>query len=136
MSWWQNLLEQDLKDTLLYQQKYIQALSTYDSILVNFSGHSLSDEIYMRKANIYSLMGEIDMSLMMYEKISKEWSFDILADDALYKQAKIYDNVLDQHEKAMQLYEKILLEYNGSIFTADSRNRYRALRGDNLNSEE
>jgi hypothetical protein len=36
----------------------------------------------------------------------------------------------------MELYEKILLEHNGSIFTAEARKRYRALRGDNLNLDQ
>ena len=71
----------------------------------------------------------------MYQKIINDWNYDILADDALYRQAKIYDNILDDSVKAMSLYEKILLEYRGSIFTVEARKRYRVLRGDNINIE-
>tara|TARA_B100001758_G_C18412100_1_gene616542 strand:+ start:149 stop:1951 length:1803 start_codon:yes stop_codon:yes gene_type:complete len=122
-------------DLLTYQQKYIEAIAKYDSVLMFFSGHSLSDEIYMRKAEIYSLIDKDDIALQMYQKIINDWNFDILADDALYRQAKIYDNILDDSVKAMSLYEKILLEHSGSIFTVEARKRYRLLRGDNINVE-
>ena len=48
----------------------------------------------------------------------------------------MYDNKLQDIEKAMMLYEKILLEHSSSIYIAESRKRYRELRGDNLNNEE
>ena len=50
--------------------------------------------------------------------------------------AKLYDKTLSNPEKAMQLYEKILLEHNSSIFVAEARKRFRILRGDNLNEEK
>ena len=55
-----------------------------------------------------------------------------MADDALYKRAKIYDDILKDPNLAMQLYEQILLEHNSSIYVAEARRRYRDLRGDNL----
>jgi translation initiation factor IF-1 len=59
-----------------------------------------------------------------------------LADDALYLQAKMYDVILEDKEKAMELYEKILLEHNSSIFAAEARKRFRILRGDNITIEQ
>ena len=41
--------------------------------------------------------------------------------------------IIKETSKAMQLYEKILLEKSGSVFTAEARKRFRELRGDNLN---
>ena len=119
-------------DLLNYQQKYDQAILKYDSVLTVFSGHSLSDEIYMRKADIYLKNLKIDDALANYELIEVNWGYDILADDALYKRAKIYDDILKDSELAMKLYEQILLEHNSSIYVAESRHRLRYLRGDNL----
>ena len=119
-------------DLLNYQQKYDSAIEKYDSVLVNFSGHTLSDEIYMRKAEIYLKLNNIDLALQMYEKVNEDWGYDILADDALYKLAKIYDNTLKDKVKAMELYEQLLLDHNSSIFVAEARKRFRSLRGDSL----
>ena len=123
-------------DLLNYQQKYEEAIVKYDSVLTAFPGHTLSDEIYMRKAEIYMQLNNTDLAIQMYQKITSDWGYDILADDALYRLAKIYDNTLADKVKAMELYEKILLEHNSSIFTAEARKRFRILRGDNLNQEE
>lgn len=123
-------------DLLNYQQKYEEAIAKYDSVLMAFPGHTLSDEIYMRKAEIYIQLNNTNLAIQMYQKITSDWGYDILADDALYRLAKIYDNTLADKVKAMELYEKILLEHNSSIFTAEARKRFRILRGDNLNQEE
>ena len=119
-------------DLLNYQQKYEEAIAKYDSVLITFPGHTLSDEIYMSKAEIYTILNNTDSAVQMYQKITTDWGYDILADDALYRLAKIYDNILADKVKAMELYEKILLEHNSSIFVAESRKRFRKLRGDNL----
>jgi len=123
-------------DLLNYQQKYEEAIEKYDSVLTAFPGHTLSDEIHMRKAEIYMQLNNTDLAIQMYQKITSDWGYDILADDALYRLAKIHDNTLADKVKAMELYEKILLEHNSSIFTAEARKRFRILRGDNLNQEE
>ena len=119
-------------DLLYYQQKYTEAILKYDSILIKFPGHSLSDEIYMRKSQIYLDNNRIQDALANYEQIELDWSYDILADDALYRRAKIHDDILNDYVLAMELYEKILLEHNSSIFVVESRKRFRDLRGDNL----
>jgi hypothetical protein len=48
----------------------------------------------------------------------------------------MYDVILEDKEKAMELYEKILLEHNSSIFAAEARKRFRILRGDNITIEQ
>ena len=125
-----------LGDLLVYQQKYDEAIIKYDSVLIAFSGHTLTDEIYLRKSEIYYLQNKYDLALSELKRIEEDWSYDILADDALYKRAKIYENILDDMNNAMLLYEKILLEHSSSIFVAESRKRFRELRGDNLKIEE
>ena len=118
-------------DLLFYQQKYEDALLKYDSLLNRFNGHSLTDEIYMRKADIYISSGQIENALKYYKKIDEDWSLDILADDALYKQAKIYDDMLNDNKLALLTYNKILIDYNSSIFVEESRRRIRELSKDN-----
>ena len=49
-----------------------------------------------------------------------------------YQMAFVYEHYLDNKEKAMEYYKKVLLEYPGSIYTAEARKKFRALRGDRL----
>ena len=46
--------------------------------------------------------------------------------------AEIYNNTLQQPEKAKQLYEKIIFNHQDSIYFLDARKEYRQLRGDNV----
>ena len=78
-------------------------------------------------------MNLFDCVLTMYEKILIDWQNDILADDALYNLAKIYDDKLNNIEKAQELYERLILDYSSSIFAEESRKRYRLIRDRNLN---
>jgi len=57
----------------------------------------------------------------------------LYGDDALYKQAELYDIQLNDKEKAKQLYKDVLDLYPGSIYVVEARKKYRLLRGDTLN---
>jgi tetratricopeptide (TPR) repeat protein len=119
-------------DLLFYQNRFEEAITTLDSILTTYSGHTLSDEIYFRKYQIYQKIGNTDKSIEMLETIVTDYAFDILEDDALFHLAQIYENEKKDFDKAFHYYETILLQCSGSIYTAESRKKYRKLRGDNL----
>jgi hypothetical protein len=123
-------------DLKAFQKKYDLALLTYDSILVNFPGHDLSDEIYYRKANIYLLNNNFDLYIKMLEIIIDQFSYEILIDDALFDLATFYDEKLNNKEQAAKYYQELILNFQGSIFVAESRERFRILRGDNLITEK
>lgn len=123
-------------DLKAFQKKSDIALLTYDSILVNFQGHDLSDEIYYRKANIYLLNNNFDMYIKMLEIIIDQFSYEILIDDALFDLATFYDEKLNNKEQAAKYYQELILNFKGSIFVAEARERFRILRGDNLITEK
>ena len=123
-------------DLLFFQQKYDEAILTFDSILTLFNGHVLSDEIYFRKYKIFSAKNDTESSVKMLEKIINDFSYEILIDDALYSIAKIYENKYNDNAKAMDYYQKIILDYEGSIYASEARNRFRLLRGDEINEEK
>jgi tetratricopeptide (TPR) repeat protein len=122
-------------DLLYFQKKYDDALLVYDSILENFKGHDLSDEIYFRKHKIYLEKDNLEMSVEMLELIVKEYSYEILIDDALYNLAKIFDYQYNDDKKASEFYQKLILNHEGSIYASEARERFRLLRGDNLIEE-
>jgi len=46
--------------------------------------------------------------------------------------AGLYENRLNDAEKAKELYEKVFIDYSGSVFAVEARKRYRILRGDTV----
>lgn len=117
-----------------FQKKYKKAIATFDSLLLAFKGHSLTDEVYWRKYELYQKQNDLPLQIEMLDKIIEEFAYDILVDDAVFHLAKIYEQQKNK-DKAMELYQQILLEQQGSIYTAEARKRFRNLRGDNLNGE-
>jgi tetratricopeptide (TPR) repeat protein len=121
-------------DLFHYKNQDSLALLSLDSISELFPSNMLIDDVLYRKGIIYEKKGNFDNALEMYKKVLNQYSWDILADNALYNIAKIYDFVLKDKEKAMEHYEQIIIDYPGSIFTVESRKRFRFLRGDIINT--
>ena len=122
-------------DLLCFQKKYNDAIVIYDSILLEFKGHELSDEIYFRKYQIYLEGNNFEMALKMLNSIIEDFSYEILIDDALYNTAKIYDYNIQDKEKASEFYQQLILEHEGSIYISEARDRFRFLRGDKIDNE-
>lgn len=102
-------------------------------MLLDYPQHSLTDEIYWSIGQIYQQTGRDTLAVEYYEKIIANYKQDIFTDNAYYYIAKIYDQQLNQKEKAMDYYKELLINFPGSVFSADSRKQYRKLRGDNIN---
>jgi TolA-binding protein len=115
---------------LVFQNKADESYQLLDSMLTLLPGHTLSDEILYKQAEIQINKKNYLEATALFEKISSQFSFDILADDAIFHWAELLEQKLDDSEKAQELYEKIVLDYSDSIYTTEARKRYRALRGD------
>jgi len=66
-------------------------------------------------------------------KLIELYNDDVLDDDAHFRLAKLYQNKLQEPDKAKELYEQIIFNFADSIFFVEARKKYRALRGDELN---
>ncbi len=120
-------------DFLIFKNMFADATRKLDSINTIYPGHSLNDEILMARAAIAYKQRDYDKALTYYEKVYTQFGNDILGDDAMFRAAQLYDNYLSNPEKAKELYEKLMLNYKGSVYVVESRNRYRILRGDVVN---
>jgi tetratricopeptide (TPR) repeat protein len=121
-------------EMLEFQNKLPEALLALDNMLQKFRGHSLTDEIYFKKANIYLKMGEYEQAVSSLANITgSSYKEDILGDDAYYLMAKIYEENLGEREKAMELYNELMVSFPGSTYIVDARRRFRKLRGDTVN---
>lgn len=117
-------------ELLLYQNKSDQALAEIDTMLQVFKGHSLVDELLWLKADLLKKVGKFEETLVLLNEIITDYNEDILADNAYFMIAEIYDRQLGDKERAMEYYRNFLTKYPGSIFVAESRKRFRELRGD------
>ena len=117
-------------DLLDFQNKLDESMNMLDSMLNIFPGHTLTDDIIFKKADIHFKRKEYTKAATLYEKVATDFSYDILADDALFSWADLLENKLNDKEKAMEIFEKIVLDYSDSIFTTEARKRFRNLRGD------
>jgi tetratricopeptide (TPR) repeat protein len=119
-------------DLLVFQNRFDDAFLKLDSLKTLFPGHSLEDDIYYTYSKIYLKQREYIKSAEMLQMIIDKYPDGIRADNALYELALLYENQLNDIEKAKELYEKIFIEYSGSTFAVDARKRYRKLRGDDI----
>jgi tetratricopeptide (TPR) repeat protein len=122
-------------DLLLEQHQFEAAFRQYDSIATAFPEHGLSDEILLRKAQAMFVQGKWNETESLLLKIYSNYSQDILADDAVFQLAELYENQLNDKEKAATYYKKILLEFKGSLLTIAARKQYRLLRGDAIDAD-
>jgi tetratricopeptide (TPR) repeat protein len=119
-------------ELLMYQNKDEQARGTLDTITYLFPGHALFDDIEYLKAQMFVKMKAFDKALPLLEDIIKTYKEDLKGDDATFLLAKIYEEQLNDKNKAMDLYKSIITDYNSSLLVIEARKRYRLLRGDKL----
>ncbi len=117
-------------ELLIYQNKLSEALVKLDSILIDFPGHALDDDVLYAKAHIFLKMKDYNKAIDCYEKVFTKYKDEIRADNSIYELAQLYDYTLNDKEKAKALYERLFNEYTGSVFAFDARQRFRVLRGD------
>lgn len=120
-------------ELLVLQHQYDRALARLDSINSIFSEHTLGDDIYYKKAEIFKKTNRYAEAAKMYENILEFFPTELYGDDALFKEAELYERYLNDKEKAKQLYQDVLTKYPGSIYVVDARKRFRDLRGDIVN---
>lgn len=116
-------------DFLVLRHLYQPAMELLDEVLQMPLEAALFDEVYYRKAHIYLAMDSIDNALAYLQKVYEYNEDDLLADDALFEAAEIHKE-RGEKEKAMELYQRLFLDFKSSSLAPLARERYRALRGD------
>jgi tetratricopeptide (TPR) repeat protein len=117
-------------ELMIFQNQRTEALAAMDSMLAKYDRHSITDEVLMLKAQTLRQLGEFEQALNALRLINEKYSYDILADDALYLTGVILEEDLKKSDEAMKVYNDLLTRFKGSIYVAEARNRFRTLRGD------
>jgi tetratricopeptide (TPR) repeat protein len=119
-------------ELLLFQNQFDNSIVVMDSILMQYKGHGLGDDILYQKAEIAVKKRNYSEAIALLERIPKEYKDGILVDNALFRMAEIYELRMNEPKKAQDLYEQILFDHSGSLFTVEARKRFRRLRGDGV----
>lgn len=119
-------------ELLIFQNKKIEAYDDLEALKSESPDHPLVDEILFKQAELKMEMGDFSTSINMLQNIVDNYGTDILGDDALFLIGSIYEDQLNEKEKAMEIYQLFLREYPGSNKAAEARKRFRTLRGDFL----
>ncbi|WP_299271892.1 tetratricopeptide repeat protein [uncultured Psychroserpens sp.] len=120
-------------DLMSFQNKNEEAIGLLETILTEHKGETIEDQALFMQAKLFEKTNQIDKAVDNYEYIIANYRDEILADDAHYFLAELYQNKLDQPEKAKELYEKIIFDHEDSIYFIEARKRFRRLRGDAIN---
>lgn len=116
-------------DFLVLRHLYDPALELLDSVLRMPLEGALFDEVYYRKAHVYLAMDSVERCLEQLQAVYDYPQDDLLADDALFEAAEILQEQ-GKNEQAMELYQRLFLDFKSSSLAPLARQRYRSLRGD------
>ena len=93
----------------------------------NQPAHSLADEVYFKKYEIYLQLNKPDEALESLEKIITDHPWDSIADKALFKKGELLEK-MQNLSAALDCYKSIITDYPDSIFSVEARQRVNALR--------
>ena len=117
---------------LIFQNKDDEALRALDSMMIlSPFGTLMDDALYQKALILIKQKNYLEAEKLLLQVIEK-YGDQLLADDAVFQLAELYEYYLKDISKAMEYYQKILKDYSDSLYVVQARNRYRALRGDNL----
>ncbi len=117
-------------DLLALQHRDSLAQETLDSIFMLSLYHEVFDDVWFKKADIYTNNHRYDEAKIYLEKIVEQYPDGLLADDAMMQLADIELNEFNNEAAASEWYKKILTDYPSSIYAAEARTAFRTLRKD------
>ena len=119
-------------DLLIFKNQPDKALVLLDSLNILYPGNSLADDILMAKSRIFLKNNDTGKAVLQLQEIVDKHPSDLWGDDALFMLADLFENKLNQPGRALELYQKIITDFPGSLYVIEARKRFRLLRGDKL----
>lgn len=119
-----------------FMNNFDQALQVLDSISIAYDSHQIIDNVMQAKARLYVKTGQFEVADSLLAEITRRFPEGLLASDALFQRAHLQESVFKNKELAMELYQRLIVDYPGSLNTLAARNRFRFLRGDSTTEEE
>jgi len=101
-----------------------------DSVYNMTDTRTLKEQILMMRANMAEKKNKPEDAMKYYQEEIKDYADGMLPDKALYKMAQLEDKKLHDLNKSAEYYKQIIINYPGSIYIEDARERYRHLSKD------
>ncbi len=114
-------------DLLVRQNKFEEANQVFDSLSTSIGFHALNDEILFKRYEMEFIQKNYSKAIEYLEAIIKDYADDILADNAHFKLAEMYELRLNQPGLATVHYREILFNYTGSLLVIEARKRFRRI---------
>lgn len=119
-------------DLMIFKNQSDKALTILDSIPILYPGNSLADDIFIAKSKIFIKNNDFNQAIEQLMGIIENYPTELWGDDAVFMLADIYETKLNQPAKALELFQKIITDFPGSLYVIEARKRFRKLRGDKL----
>ncbi len=117
----------------VFMNRFNEAIAILDSITNRFPDHPINDDVLLAHAEIMYHKNNYTAADSLLARIVQMYPRGVLADEALFRRAELQQNYFQHNDKAMALYQEIMLNYPGSVHTITARARFRNLRGDVIN---
>ena len=95
-------------------------------------GEVIYDDVLFFQAKLLIKLEKYDDALLSFSKIVAADNQGIYTDDVYFEMAELYNNKLNDPEKASEYYQKIIFDYASSIYLVEARKKFRKLRGDKV----
>lgn len=114
-------------DMFYYVGEYQKTHKILDYVIQTYTNHPIQDDAYLLKAKTYEAQGLYQQAVDWYEKVYTVFGYELLADQAIYQAAVLYDEKLNNPVKAKELLELIVMQFTDSFLHNQARLRLRAL---------
>ena len=123
-----NLVQFAEAEFLAEQKKFSEAANKYGLIYQNPQAFVLHSLTKLRHAEMMLAEDDFDEAIKLFENIAEEEEKNIYADKALYLLGKTYHSGLGNREKALEIYERLLIEFPNSLYIDEARNEILLIR--------
>ncbi len=117
-------------DLMMRQRKYPEALAHFQEIARLYPNALLLDDAMMKIGELHVALNHIQDALTTFWTVANNMQTSILRDRAQMRIGEVYQNMIKDKVKAIEVYEELLAKYPNSIYAEEARRRIRQLRGD------
>ncbi len=115
-------------DYLIFRHKNDDAIVILDSIINNAPDDPATDDCLFKKAKILLDNNEVNQGIELLNKIVDKYRYEYWGHKALYELACLYQDKLNEPEKAITLLEEFIREFPSSFYFIDARDRLKTLK--------